>query len=40
VAFGLTEANAGSDASGIQTTAKLEGSEYVLTHQAVDHERR
>jgi len=30
VAFGLTEANAGSDASGIQTTAKLEGSEYVL----------
>ena len=30
VAFGLTEANAGSDASGIQTTAKLEGNEYVL----------
>ena len=30
VAFGLTEANAGSDASGIQTTAKLVGSEYVL----------
>ncbi|HTZ18559.1 MAG TPA: acyl-CoA dehydrogenase family protein [Dissulfurispiraceae bacterium] len=30
VAFGLTEANAGSDASGIQTTAKLEGDEYVL----------
>ncbi len=30
VAFGLTEANAGSDASGIQTTAKLDGSEYVL----------
>jgi len=30
VAFGLTEANAGSDASGVQTTAKLEGSEYVL----------
>jgi butyryl-CoA dehydrogenase len=30
VAFGLTEANAGSDASGIQTTARLEGSEYVL----------
>jgi len=30
VAFGLTEANAGSDAAGIQTTAKLEGSEYVL----------
>ncbi len=30
VAFGLTEANAGSDASGIQTTAKLEGNEYVI----------
>jgi len=30
VAFGITEANAGSDASGIQTTAKLEGNEYVL----------
>jgi len=30
VAFGLTEANAGSDASGIQTTAKLKGNEYVL----------
>jgi butyryl-CoA dehydrogenase len=29
-AFGLTEANAGSDAGGIQTTAKLDGSEYVL----------
>ncbi len=29
-AFGLTEANAGSDASGIQTTAKTEGNEYVL----------
>ena len=29
-AFGLTEANAGSDASGIQTTAKLDGDEYVL----------
>jgi alkylation response protein AidB-like acyl-CoA dehydrogenase len=29
-AFGLTEANAGSDASGIQTTAKLDGNEYVL----------
>ena len=26
----LTEANAGSDASGVQTTAKLEGNEYVL----------
>ncbi len=30
VAFGLTEANAGSDAGGIQTTARLEGNEYVL----------
>jgi alkylation response protein AidB-like acyl-CoA dehydrogenase len=30
VAFGLTEANAGSDAAGIQTTAKRDGSEYVL----------
>jgi len=30
VAFGLTEANAGSDASGTQTTAKLDGNEYVL----------
>jgi butyryl-CoA dehydrogenase len=30
VAFGLTEANAGSDASGIQTTAKLDGDHYVL----------
>lgn len=30
VAFALTEPNAGSDAAGIQTTAKLEGSEYVL----------
>ncbi|MDP3047815.1 MAG: acyl-CoA dehydrogenase family protein [Thermodesulfovibrionales bacterium] len=30
VAFGLTEANAGSDAAGIQTTAKLVGNEYVL----------
>jgi butyryl-CoA dehydrogenase len=29
-AFGLTEANAGSDASGIQATAKLDGEEYVL----------
>ena len=26
VAFGLTEANAGSDAAGIQTTAKLDGN--------------
>ncbi|HUI68591.1 MAG TPA: acyl-CoA dehydrogenase family protein [Nitrospirota bacterium] len=30
VAFGLTEANAGSDASGIQTTSKLNGIEYVI----------
>ncbi|MBM4128698.1 MAG: acyl-CoA dehydrogenase [Nitrospira sp.] len=30
VAFGLTEPNAGSDAAGIQTTAKLDGNEYVL----------
>ena len=30
VAFGLTEANAGSDAGGIQTTAKLDGDEYVI----------
>jgi alkylation response protein AidB-like acyl-CoA dehydrogenase len=29
-AFGLTEANAGSDAAGIQTTAVLDGNEYVL----------
>jgi butyryl-CoA dehydrogenase len=30
VAFGLTEANAGSDAAGIQTTARLDGNEYIL----------
>jgi len=29
-AFGLTEANAGSDAAGIQTTAVLDGNEYIL----------
>ncbi len=29
-AFGLTESNAGSDASNIQTTAKLEGDHYIL----------
>jgi len=29
-AFALTEANAGSDASAIQTTAKLDGDEWVL----------
>jgi alkylation response protein AidB-like acyl-CoA dehydrogenase len=29
-AFGLTEANAGSDAAGIQTTAVPDGNEYVL----------
>jgi len=30
VAFGLTEPNAGSDAAGIQTTARLQGNEYIL----------
>lgn len=30
VAFALTEASAGSDAGGIQTTARLEGNEYIL----------
>ncbi len=30
VAFALTEPNAGSDAAGIQTTAKLDGNEYIL----------
>jgi alkylation response protein AidB-like acyl-CoA dehydrogenase len=30
VAFALTEAGAGSDAAGVQTTAQLEGNEYVL----------
>jgi alkylation response protein AidB-like acyl-CoA dehydrogenase len=30
VAFGLTEANAGSDASGVQTTARPDNNEYVL----------
>ena len=29
-AFGLTEANAGSDAAGVQTTAVLDGDEYIL----------
>lgn len=29
-AFGLTEAEAGSDAGGIKTTAKLDGNEYVI----------
>jgi alkylation response protein AidB-like acyl-CoA dehydrogenase len=29
-AFGLTEANAGSDAAGIETTAKKEGDHYIL----------
>lgn len=29
-AFGLTEANAGSDAAGIQTTAVSDGDEYIL----------
>ncbi len=30
VAFGLTEPNAGSDAGGIQTTARLDGDAYIL----------
>ncbi len=30
VAFGLTEASAGSDAGGTQTTAKLDGNEYLI----------
>jgi butyryl-CoA dehydrogenase len=30
VAFALTEATAGSDAAGVQTTAKPEGNEYIL----------
>ncbi|GMR03299.1 MAG: acyl-CoA dehydrogenase family protein [Thermodesulfovibrionia bacterium] len=30
VAFALTEAGAGSDAAGVQTTAQLDGSEYIL----------
>ena len=30
VAFGLTEANAGSDAGGTQTTARLDGNEYII----------
>src|SRR3989337_3188553 len=30
VAFAITEANAGSDAAGIQTTARLDGNEYIL----------
>jgi butyryl-CoA dehydrogenase len=29
-AFGLTEANAGSDAAGLETTAKKEGDHYIL----------
>ena len=29
-AFGLTEANAGSDAAGIQTTAAKDGDDYIL----------
>jgi len=29
-AFGLTETEAGSDASGTQTTAILEGDHYIL----------
>jgi len=30
VAFGLTEASAGSDAAGIRTSARLDGNEYVV----------
>jgi butyryl-CoA dehydrogenase len=30
VAFGLTEANAGSDAAAIQTTARRDGEEYII----------
>jgi butyryl-CoA dehydrogenase len=30
VAFALTEASAGSDAAGVQTSARLEGNEYIL----------
>ncbi len=34
-AFGLTEPNAGSDAGGIETTARKEGDEYVLNGSKV-----
>lgn len=34
-AFGLTEPNAGSDAGGTQTTAKLEGDEWVINGSKV-----
>ncbi|KXH87416.1 acyl-CoA dehydrogenase family protein [Sporosarcina sp. HYO08] len=34
-AFGLTEANAGSDAGGTQTTAKEDGDEYVINGSKV-----
>jgi butyryl-CoA dehydrogenase len=34
-AFGLTEPNAGTDASGQQTTAKLDGDNYILNGQKI-----
>ncbi len=34
-AFGLTEPNAGSDASGIETTAKKDGKDYILNGNKV-----
>ena len=33
--FGLTEPGAGTDASGVKTTAKLDGDHYVLNGQKV-----
>jgi butyryl-CoA dehydrogenase len=34
-AFGLTEENAGSDAAGMETTAKLEGDHYILNGKKI-----